>query len=457
MKPPPDPRFERARMGLILDAPFFGSLIVRLPVIEDDKVPTFQTNGKRILYNRAYANTLTDAELRYVFCHEIMHCSMGHLWRMAGRDAETWNKACDYVVNQMLDDYAAGVQGRVPWSRPKDVLDVADAPQYRGLAPEEIYRMMRDDQQQKQPPPPQPGPSDEQGGEPENGDGPPESGKGPPEKADGPPDANAKAEPGDGGIGDFEAPPPDDDPQPGAEAGAESGLEEDWEIATVQAERIANMKGNCPGAASHLVNEMKAPKVSWRDVLREFIRQNAKNDWSFRRPNRRHLARGFVLPSLHSERMGRLVAAFDSSGSTRRFVADFQAEVQAALDECQPERIDVIVCDAKVQCVQSFEPGDVVTIDAKGGGGTDFRPVFDIIEDPPRRRGFGNREGRPGEQEAKEHGLEEFDEPPVCMVYLTDLDGSFPAKEPEYPVLWCVPPGVSVSRKVPFGEIVAVK
>ena len=447
-------------MGLILDAPFFGSLIVRLPVIEDDKVPTFQTNGKRILYNRAYANTLTDAELRYVFCHEIMHCSMGHLWRMAGRDAETWNKACDYVVNQMLDDYAAGVQGRVPWSRPKDILDVADAPQYRGLAPEEIYRMMRDDQQ-NQPPPPQPGPPDEQGGEPENGDGQPESGKGPP-------DANAKAEPGDGGIGDFEAPPPDDDPQPGAEAGAESGLEEDWEIATVQAERIANMKGNCPGAASHLVNEMKAPKVSWRDVLREFIRQNAKNDWSFRRPNRRHLARGFVLPSLHSERMGRLVAAFDSSGSTRRFVADFQAEVQAALDECQPERIDVIVCDAKVQCVQSFEPGDVVTIDAKGGGGTDFRPVFDIIEGKLRDEGTpaalveSQETARSAGGKAADSQLSTFnsqlsEDPPVCVVYLTDLDGSFPAKEPEYPVLWCVPPGVNANRKIPFGEIVAVK
>jgi predicted metal-dependent peptidase len=435
---PPDPRFERARMGLILDAPFFGSLIVRLPLVQDDSTPTFITNGKAIRYNRAYADGLTDAELRYVLCHEIMHCSMGHLWRMAGRDVETWNKACDYVVNQMLDDYAAGTK-HVPWTRPAGLLDVASQPQFRGLSPEEIYRMIVDKQQP--PPPPQDG---EKKGKSDGrtGDGQP-----------GPPDPNGAPAPGDQkpetknqkpspGIGGFEAPPPDDGPQEGQEAGAESGLQEDWEIATVQAERIANMKGNCPGAASHLVNEMKAPKVSWRDVLREFIRQNAKNDWSFARPNRRHLARGFVLPSLHSERMGRLVAAFDSSGSTRRFAADFQAEVQAALDECLPERIDVIVCDAKVQCVQSFEPGDAVTIDAKGGGGTDFRPVFEIVDDP---------------RKAREHDLEEFDEPPVCMVYLTDLDGSFPAKEPEYPVLWCVPPGVGSGRKVPFGEIVAVK
>jgi predicted metal-dependent peptidase len=445
---PADPRFERARMGLILDAPFFGSLIVRLPVIEDDKVPTFQTNGKRILYNRAYANTLTDAELRYVFCHEIMHCSMGHLWRMAGRDPETWDKACDYVVNQMLDDYAAGVRGRVPWSRPKDILDVADAPQYRGLAPEEIYRMMREeklrDERTAEEPPLVESPGTDR--KPSPATAAPNSQLSTLNCPHGATDLSQslQSQPSPSpGIGDFEAPQPDDDPQPGAEAGAESGLEEDWEIATVQAERIANMKGNCPGAASHLVNEMKAPKVSWRDVLREFIRQNAKNDWSFRRPNRRHLARGFVLPSLHSERMGRLVAAFDSSGSTRRFVADFQAEVQAALDECQPERIDVIVCDAKVQCVQSFEPGDAVSIDAKGGGGTDFRPVFDLIENPNSQPSTFNAQ------------LSE--DPPVCVVYLTDLDGTYPTKEPEYPVLWCVPPGVGSGRKVPFGEIVAVK
>ena len=418
-------------MGLILDAPFFGSLIVRLPLVQDDKTETFVTNGKAIRYNRAYADTLTDAELRYVLCHEIMHCSMGHLWRMAGRDVETWNKACDYVVNQMLDDYAAGTK-HVPWTRPAGLLDVASQPQFRGLSPEEIYRMMRDKQQ---PPPPQDGEKKGKsdggtgGGQPQPG---PADPSGTPAPGDQKPETkNQKPSPG---IGDFEAPAPDGDPQPGAEAGAESGLEEDWQIATVQAERIANMKGNCPGAASHLVNEMKAPKVSWRDVLREFIRKSAKNDWSFARPNRRHLARGFVLPSLHSERMGRLVAAFDSSGSTRRFVADFQAEVQAALDECLPERIDVIVCDAKVQLVQSFEPGDAVTIDAKGGGGTDFRPVFDHID-----------------------GDKEEDEPPVCVVYLTDLDGTYPAKEPEYPVLWCVPPGAGSGRKVPFGEIVAVK
>jgi predicted metal-dependent peptidase len=429
---PPDPRIERARYGLILDAPFFGSLMVRLPIIRDDSRRTFCTDGTVIRYNQPYADRLDMEEIRYVLCHEIMHCAMGHLWRLCGRELETWNRACDYTINQMLDDYAQ-TASPVPWRRPKGLLDIAGEPRFRGLSAEEIYGLMMQDKQQQQPPPgnaaSQPDPNS-----------PPQSGQGtadpdvPSKPGQGAPDSNGQRAAGEPGIGDFESAPAD--PAPSGEAGADAGLKQDWQIATAQAERIALMKGNCPGAASRLVEEMKAPKVSWREVLREFIRKTARADYSFSRPNRRHLARGFILPGLHSERMGRLVAGFDSSDSTIGYLADFQAEVQAALDECLPERLDVIVCDAKVQHIQKFEPGDKVMIDAKGGGGTDFRPVFEHIDID---------------------GDKDEDEPPICVVYLTDLDGTFPIVEPGYPVLWCVPPGVRSRCQPPFGEIVAVK
>jgi predicted metal-dependent peptidase len=427
--PPPDPRIERARYSLILDAPFWGALMVRLPVFPGYERPTFCTDGKRIRYNQAYADTLTDGEIRYALCHEIAHCAFLHMFRIEGRDLELWNRACDYVVNQMLDDYAADCvqQGReVPWTRPKEWLDIDKHPQFRGLSAEEIYREMVGN-----PPPPQQS-QDGSGG----GQGQPQPGQQP---GQGQPDPNAQPQPQQGqpGPGDFEAPPPDE-PQEGQEPGAESGLEGDWSIAVAQAEQIAKMKGNCPGAASNLANALRNPKVDWRDVLREFVQAKAKTDWSFARPNRRHLHRGFLLPTLNNLKVGRIVFAFDSSGSTVRYADDYATEIQAALDSVQPERIDVIVCDARVQHVQSFEPGEKVTIDAKGGGGTDFRPVFDVIDDPKK---------------AEENGLE-MDDPPICVVYLTDLDGSFPRTAPEYPVLW-----IAVDarhRKAPWGEVIHV-
>jgi len=404
--PPPDPRIERARYALILDAPFWGALMVRLPVVRGLEEPMFCTNGKRIQYNQTFADSLEDGQIRYALCHEIAHCAMGHLWRAEGRDMKLWNVACDYVVNQMLDDYEADGKAAgqsVPWTRPPDWLDIAGHPEFRGKSAEEIYRMMVGN-----PPPPKQSQDGSGGGQSVQGQ--PQPGQGQPEDQGGQPDPNSPVEKAkqkfckQQGPGDFEEPPPDEMPEEGAggEPGAEAGLERDWQIATAQAEQIAKMKGNCPGAASNLANALKNPKVDWRDVLREFVQAKARTDWSFARPNKRHLSRGFILPTLHNQKTGRLVFAFDSSGSTVHLADAYATEIQAALDMVQPERVDVIVCDADVQHVQSFEPGDAVKVDAKGGGGTDFRPVFDVIDDP---------------KQAEKHGLE-MEDPPICVVYL---------------------------------------
>lgn len=39
---------------------------------------------------------------------------------------------------------------------------------------------------------------------------------------------------------------------------------------------------------------------------------------------------------------------------------------------------------------------------------------------------------------------------PTCLIYFTDLEGTFPKEEPDYPVLW-----INIGRtiiKPPFGE-----
>ena len=191
--PPPDPRIERARYSLILDAPFWGALMVRLPVFPGYERPTFCTDGKRIRYNQAYADTLTDGEIRYALCHEIAHCAMGHLWRpdtlsnFSWDNLELWNRACDYVVNQMLDDYAADCvkQGRdVPWTRPKEWL--VPQPQFRGLSAEEIYREMVGN-----PPPPQQSQDGSGGGQGQPGQSQPQARA----TGDGQPDPNGQPQP----------------------------------------------------------------------------------------------------------------------------------------------------------------------------------------------------------------------------------------------------------------------
>jgi len=115
----------------------------------------------------------------------------------------------------------------------------------------------------------------------------------------------------------------------------------------------------------------------------------------------------------------------DTSGSVgKEELEQFAGEITAISDEVQPDRIYVVYCDAAVNSVQEFGPSEPITLEPKGGGGTDFRPVFDWV----------------GENSIN----------PACLIYLTDLCCESYPVAPDYPVLWATD-----SRRItPFGETV---
>jgi predicted metal-dependent peptidase len=179
------------------------------------------------------------------------------------------------------------------------------------------------------------------------------------------------------------------------------------------------------GDAARAVRAQVAPKLDWRDVLRRYLSAAAKSDYAWTPPNRRYIARGLYLPSLRSETLGPVVVGVDTSGSIDDpTLAAFAAEISAIMDEAAPAAIHVVYCDAAVKATESFEPGDMIRLTPRGGGGTAFRPVFDWVAQSDIR--------------------------PVCAVYLTDLDGEDFGAAPGYPVLW-VSTGSTVA---PFGEVI---
>ena len=142
--------------------------------------------------------------------------------------------------------------------------------------------------------------------------------------------------------------------QPGARAALSAAdltrQEEDWAIATAQAETTARAMGVGAGDAARAIREQVAPKVDWRDVLRRYLSAAAKSDYAWTPPNRRYIARGLYLPSLRSENLGPVVVAVDTSGSIDdATLAAFSAETTAILDEAAPEAIHVVYCDAEVR------------------------------------------------------------------------------------------------------------
>lgn len=216
-----------------------------------------------------------------------------------------------------------------------------------------------------------------------------------------------------------------------AEAAAAGITEASWQQAVQAAAVAAKACGNLPASLQRFADSVAQPRVDWKSVLHRFVQQAAKEDYSWRLPNARYIAQGLYMPSMQSETVGPIAVAVDTSGSIDRvLLSQFVAELRSVADDVRPSKIYVIYCDAAVHRVDTFDRDDVVDIDAKGGGGTSFAPVMDWCD--------------------------AADEPPVALVYLTDMDGSHRPEPPGMPVLWATP-SCNERQQPPYGEVVLLQ
>jgi predicted metal-dependent peptidase len=227
-----------------------------------------------------------------------------------------------------------------------------------------------------------------------------------------------------GGIGQvLDAPEPDEDGGQSVEEQAR-----DWKIAVEQAENVATLAGKMPMGAMRSVEASKAAQVDWRELLRRAWSETIPADYSWTRPNRRHVWTGLYLPGVVCEGVGEICIAVDCSGSIHdRQLGLFEAEIRSILAGQQPRLVHVLYFDTEVQKCETFQAGDLIKLTPVGGGGTDFRPCFSWVID---------------------RGIQ-----PQTMVFLRDLWGTFPEKVPPYPVLWAS----TGTRQAPFGQVIPME
>jgi len=392
---PTSRRIQKARTALVLDHPFFGSLLFRLKDCECRSIQTMATDGVSLYYNPDFVETLNAATLAGTLAHEVMHPALHHHARRSGRDPKRWNMACDYAINPLLID--AGL------NLPEGVL--LDN-RFRGMSAEQIYNLLDSETSQDS------GSEDkesESGGEGTNAEQPLAG------------EANEPSAPmTEGGIGQvLDAPLPDEETPTIEEQARE------WNIAVNQATTVARQAGKVPTGLSRTMEGAAEAAVDWRERLRRHWSDTIPADYSWMRPNRRHIWAGLYLPGVVCEGVGEVAIAVDCSGSvSARQLRLFEAEVRSILEGQRPERVYVLYFDAVVQRVETYEAGERIDLNPVGGGGTEFGPCFEWLDD----RGIR----------------------PQTMVFLTDLYGSFPPSAPAYPVLWAS----TGSRKAPFGEVI---
>jgi predicted metal-dependent peptidase len=350
-------RLSKCRTKLLLDSPWFGSLSMRLRLESCDTIPTFATDGTRILYNPIFAASLPDEQIVAVIAHEVMHCALLHMYRRGHREPFLSNVAQDYAINIELQ--------KSGFKLPDGCL--IDA-KYDGQSFEAIYAKLLKNAKKITV---SLGPTGECR------------------------DAQSGDKEGKGGSASVQM------------------SERDWQIAAQSAANTCKGIGKMPAHFEEMIAAARKPVADWREILREFIEATTPSDYSWTNPNRRHVANGLYLPGIVRENTGHIAVAIDTSGSIdTNLLRAFCTEVNEIVQEAKPERISVLYADCAVHKVETYGQDEEITMRAVGRGGTAFQPTFDAVA--------------------------KWEEPPVCLIYFTDLQSSDTPTEPPYPVLWAV-------------------
>jgi predicted metal-dependent peptidase len=395
-----------ARTRLIMERPFLGALVMHLPLkAAPDWCKTTATDAKAFYFNPGFIGNLNLAQTQFVLAHEAMHCAMGHDHRRQGRIKRRWDVACEHAVNLVLID-----DGMKP-----PLHGILADQNFMTLSAEEIYPMIPEDTPEESFDEHLFDNDNEAGASPDDNQRQdnPEAGESGGQGKEG--QSEAEEREGSGGQ-------PSQRPDPLSQSEREE-LAEQWKNRLAAAAQAARQAGKLSQSMMRWVDDLLAPSLPWRALLARFFAVNQRDDYSWRRPSRRE--GDALLPRLSSEGID-VVAAIDTSGSiSDEELREFVSELDALKGQVRA-RVTLLACDNRIaeRAPWEFEPWDAMQLpkDIEGGGGTDFRPVFDWVEQANRS--------------------------PNMLVYFTDAEGDFPKTPPGYPVIWLV----KGKGTVPWGE-----
>ena len=393
MQPLLKKKVSEAKARLLVDYPYFGTLASRLELQPNDNIQAYLSDGVRFEYNDEYLLGLSQEELAFALSNGAMHAALAYENRQNSRMSWLWQLATDHAINTML--VANGMEAP---------LEVMIDPRFEGMYAEEIYAILKDEI------------SNEDYSDDESND-------------TGFNEQNKKKQQQ---LHDAEG---DHDPEKKREQMQVENeyrqeliaQEEMFEQFANEALEKMNQQGDLPQDIERFFTLSDSSKVDWRQELYGAIDRHYYDNYRMLPPSKKLLYSGIYLPSLYSDTL-RLTVAVDSSGSVdEELLSTFMSELEAILMHFPSYIIDILVCDAKVQSHRQFVSGESLEIEMKGGGGTDFRPVFEHIED-------------------------ELDAPSL-LLYFSDTQGKFPDTPPFYEVMW-----ISAEyAEVPFGEVLVLE
>lgn len=423
-------RLLMSRMRILCNNGFYGLLLMHMVFSIDENCETAATDGKRIFFGPNFLNELSDSELDFVMMHEILHVVLQHCFRTGDRDNDTFNIACDIVVNSNILLSNNMNKSSITLKKYGESMHIApDGKEGYEYTAEQVYEMLP----QKNSIPK----SAQSFGGAQNSN----SGNGVGKKGKNNGCTSGRAQQIQGQISDALKTEWDDHTKWGVPEDDDT-LRDVWikrvedAVESISIQDPSNARGTIPLCAERLIKKLRNPQTDWRIILSAFIQEEV-NDYSFSPPDRRFDDSPFYLPDFNGKDdiVNDILFMIDTSGSmSDDMITQAYSEIKGAIDQFDGKLSGWLgFFDAAIVEPKPFTSEEEFRIiRPAGGGGTDFQIIFEYVIQHMQ------------------------DKPPASIIILTDGYAPFPQEKLAggIPVLWIIN---NEDVDPPWGKVARIK
>ena len=385
-----------ARMHLLSTHGFFGLLLMHAEFALDDEIQTAATDGKKIYFSPKFMDELSDSELEFVLMHEVMHMALGHCVRGVNKDPDTYNIACDIVINSNILKENDGDKSSITLEKYGESMHLTPSHEEgHYFTAEQVYQMLPKPKNKKQ------------------------------------------NKLGKTNWDDHSKWTDDSNlTQEERENLAEWNKRLKDSCQAIEIRKASTGVGKVPLLAQRRLKNLTQSQIDWREILSAFIHEEIA-DYSFSPPDKRYQDSPFFLPDYNETdiTVKNILFMIDTSGSMDDdMVTMAYSEIKGAIDQFDGRLQGLLgFFEAKVvPPVPFYDEDSFRIIKPTGGGGTSFKSVFDYI---------------------KKHMAKEL---PASIVILTDGYDAFPPESCALgvPVLWIIN---NENVTPPWGKVARIK
>ena len=353
-------RITVGRIALLMRFPFWGNLVSRLRVFQEtsDWCPTACTDGRAIYYNPEFVSPLTDKNIIFLFCHEVLHVVLSHLDRTndSFHDGFIGNLAADYAVNQIVIDEGVGeaigkhisFKNLMEFNKEENKDGTLYDPMFKGWSYEEIYEHLYKHKDE------------------------------------------LKDSLGNTSFSLHLELCDDSNDESGESSKPKLTKQELQEIKDSIYEALLNAAqavaiGDVPSGIKRLIKNLIEPKMDWRELLTQQVESQVKSDYTYMQLGRRSFSSDIIFPRQQKQPRIKVDLLLDMSGSIgEKEIQIFFSEVAGIVSQYASFEIGVLCWDTQVYNYQTFTEenvNDLMDYEVAGGGGTDLSCVYEFFKE----------------------------------------------------------------------------